>query len=76
MPESDHARDYDKRDDDYADGKALPAFLDVAFDSLELDAATVRQRIEDALHDGYVHFREHGKVTRWYMIERDWRRHT
>ena len=45
--------------------------LDEAFDSLELDAATVRQKIEDALHDGYLHFREHGKVTRWYMIERD-----
>lgn len=45
--------------------------LDEAFDSLELDAATVRQKIEDALHDGYLHFREHGKVTRWYMIERN-----
>ena len=49
----------------------LAQVLDEAFDSLELDAATVRQRIEDALHDGYLHFREHGKVTRWYMIERD-----
>ena len=49
----------------------LAQVLEEAFDSLELDAATVRQKIEDALHDGYLHFREHGKVTRWYMIERD-----
>ena len=31
MPEYDHAREYDKSDNDYADGKALPAFLKVAF---------------------------------------------
>ena len=31
MPENDHAREYDKSDNDYADGKALPAFLKVAF---------------------------------------------
>ena len=31
MPENDHAREYDKSDNDYADGKALPAFLNVAF---------------------------------------------
>ena len=49
----------------------LAQVLDEAFDSLELDAATVRQQIEDALHEGYFHFREHGKVPRWYMIERD-----
>ena len=31
MPENDHARECDKSDNDYADGKALPAFLKVAF---------------------------------------------
>ena len=56
------------------DGEArmcLARVLEEAFDALELDAATVRQKIEDALHDGYLHFRECGKVTRWYMIERE-----
>ena len=31
MPENDHAREYDNGDDDYADGKTLPAFLNAAF---------------------------------------------
>ena len=31
MPENDHAREYDNGDDDYADGKTLPSFLNVAF---------------------------------------------
>ena len=31
MPEDDHAREYDNRHDDQADGKTLPAFLNVAF---------------------------------------------
>ena len=30
MPENDHAREYDNGDDDYADGKTLPALLNVA----------------------------------------------
>ena len=49
----------------------LAQVLDEAFDALGLEAAAARQQIEDALHEGYFHFREHGKVTRWYMIERD-----
>lgn len=30
MPENDHAREYDKSDNDYADGKPLPTLLKVA----------------------------------------------
>lgn len=49
----------------------LAQTLDEAFGALELDAATARQKIEDAIHDGFLHFRENGRVTRWYMIERN-----
>ena len=49
----------------------LAQILEEAFDEQELSPSEVRMKIEDAIHDGYLHFLEHGKVTRWYMIERD-----
>ena len=49
----------------------LARVLDEAFDGQDVEPSAVRQLIEDAMHNGYHHFREHGRVTRWYMIERD-----
>jgi len=49
----------------------LAQVLDAAFDSLELDPAIVRQKIENALRNGRLHFRESGKVTSMYAIERE-----
>ena len=49
----------------------LAQVLDEAFDGQDVEPSAVRQMIEDAIHDGYHHFRERGRVTSWYMIERD-----
>jgi len=45
--------------------------LDAAYDAQGLENSVARQNIEDALRDGYLHFRKGGKVTSWYMIERE-----
>ena len=48
----------------------LAQVLEEAFDEHGIDSSEVRGQIEVAMRNGY-HFRESGKVTRWYMIERD-----
>ena len=49
----------------------LAQVLDEAFDGQDVEPAAVRRMIEDAINNGYHHFRERGKVTSWYMVERD-----
>ena len=47
----------------------LAQVLEEAFDDQGTDASEVRGQIEAAMRNGYHHFREHGKVTSWFMIE-------
>ena len=47
----------------------LAQVLEEAFDDQRTDASEVRGLIEAAMRNGYHHFREHGKVTSWFMVE-------
>ena len=47
----------------------LAQVLEEAFDDQGADASEVRGQIEVAMRNGYYHFREHGKVTSWFMVE-------
>ena len=47
----------------------LAQVLEEAFDDQGTDASEVRGQIEVAMRNGYYHFREHGKVTSWFMVE-------
>ena len=47
----------------------LAQVLEEAFDDQGTDASEVRGQIEAAMRNGYRHFREHGKVTSWFMVE-------
>ena len=47
----------------------LAQVLEEAFDDQGTDASEVRGQIEAAMRNGYYHFREHGKVTSWFMVE-------
>lgn len=42
MPENDHAREYDNRNDDQADGKPLPALLLLAFVLCEIEFLIIK----------------------------------
>ena len=43
--------------------------LEEAFDEQGIDSSEVRGQIEVAMRNGYYLFREHGKVTSWFMVE-------
>ena len=47
----------------------LAQVLEEAFDEQGIDSSEVRGQIEVAMRNGYYHFREHGKVTSWFMVE-------
>ena len=47
----------------------LAQVLEEAFDEQGIESSEVRGQIEAAMRNGYYHFREHGKVTSWFMVE-------
>ena len=70
MPENDHAREYDNRDDDYADGKALPAFLNVAFVLCEIKIFVLKLIHLGAYYITYSHLFFGAKIRAFFATKK------